>query len=159
MVKVLCKLTWIPAVLKSLSHVKNIYWLTCSSNYSHFLSRKSWVQIMKCCFWKMSSGHTVGRMCVSQLTLAKAFMLRTPSILRCTVRACSSAVPVPWQMLVRWCQLLSSWWLTPFFSFLDLDQIVVTPEETVLNQGDDLPLTCNALSSLPTKTTWFKVQQ
>ncbi|XP_018972115.1 cell surface glycoprotein MUC18-like isoform X1 [Cyprinus carpio] len=37
-----------------------------------------------------------------------------------------------------------------------LDQIVVTPEETVLNQGDDLPLTCNALSSLPTQTSWFK---
>ncbi|XP_016335341.1 cell surface glycoprotein MUC18 isoform X3 [Sinocyclocheilus anshuiensis] len=37
-----------------------------------------------------------------------------------------------------------------------LDQIVVTPEETVLNQGEDLALTCNALSSLPTLTAWYK---
>ncbi|XP_058600465.1 melanoma cell adhesion molecule b isoform X1 [Onychostoma macrolepis] len=37
-----------------------------------------------------------------------------------------------------------------------LDQIVVTPEETVLNQGEDLTLTCNALSSLPTLTAWYK---
>uniref|UniRef100_A0A8C1TZ16 Melanoma cell adhesion molecule b n=1 Tax=Cyprinus carpio TaxID=7962 RepID=A0A8C1TZ16_CYPCA len=37
-----------------------------------------------------------------------------------------------------------------------LDHIVVTPEETVLDQGDDLTLTCNALSSLPTQTAWYK---
>lgn len=37
-----------------------------------------------------------------------------------------------------------------------LDQIVVTPKEKVLNQGEDLPLTCNALSSLPTLTAWYK---
>ncbi len=48
---------------------------------------------------------------------------------------------------------------TFFFFFLDLDQIMVTPKEKVLNQGEDLPLTCNALSSLPTLTAWYKVQQ
>uniref|UniRef100_A0A672QI26 Cell surface glycoprotein MUC18-like n=1 Tax=Sinocyclocheilus grahami TaxID=75366 RepID=A0A672QI26_SINGR len=37
-----------------------------------------------------------------------------------------------------------------------LDHIVVTPEETVLDQGEDLTLTCNALSSLPTQTAWYK---
>ncbi|RXN23887.1 cell surface glyco MUC18-like isoform X1 [Labeo rohita] len=37
-----------------------------------------------------------------------------------------------------------------------LDRIVVTPEDTVLDQGKDLTLTCNALSSLPTKTVWYK---
>ncbi|XP_048016455.1 melanoma cell adhesion molecule b isoform X2 [Megalobrama amblycephala] len=37
-----------------------------------------------------------------------------------------------------------------------LDDIVVTPEETDLDQGYDLTLTCNALSSLPTNTTWYK---
>ncbi|XP_051717083.1 melanoma cell adhesion molecule b isoform X2 [Ctenopharyngodon idella] len=37
-----------------------------------------------------------------------------------------------------------------------LDDIVVTPEETVLDQGKDLTLTCNALSSSPTNTTWYK---
>ncbi|XP_056119352.1 melanoma cell adhesion molecule b [Rhinichthys klamathensis goyatoka] len=37
-----------------------------------------------------------------------------------------------------------------------LDHIVVTPEETVLDQMQDLTLTCNALSSLPTYTTWIK---
>ncbi|XP_067221602.1 melanoma cell adhesion molecule b isoform X2 [Chanodichthys erythropterus] len=37
-----------------------------------------------------------------------------------------------------------------------LDDIVVTPEETDLDQGYDLTLTCNALSSLPTDTTWYK---
>ncbi|XDV32344.1 hypothetical protein PO909_003194 [Leuciscus waleckii] len=37
-----------------------------------------------------------------------------------------------------------------------LDHIVVTPEETVLDQMQDLTLTCNALSSLPTYTTWYK---
>ncbi|ROL53337.1 Cell surface glycoprotein MUC18 [Anabarilius grahami] len=37
-----------------------------------------------------------------------------------------------------------------------LDDIVVTPEETDLDQGNNLTLTCNALSSLPTDTTWFK---
>lgn len=46
-----------------------------------------------------------------------------------------------------------------FPSFLVLDRIVVTPEDTVLDQGKDLTLTCNALSSLPTKTVWYKVQQ
>lgn len=37
-----------------------------------------------------------------------------------------------------------------------LDHIVVTPEETVLDQMQDLTLTCNALSSLSTNTTWHK---
>ncbi|KAK2881087.1 hypothetical protein QQF64_008574 [Cirrhinus molitorella] len=37
-----------------------------------------------------------------------------------------------------------------------LDHIVVTPEDTVLDQGQDLILTCNALSSLPTYTAWYK---
>ncbi len=112
-------LTWISAVLKSLNHVKNIYWITCSSNYSHFLSRKSLImQIIKCCFWKMSVGQPVGRMCASPLTLNRTLMRRTRSTSPYTVRACSSAGPVPWRMLGRWRQLLSSWWLTPFFYFL-----------------------------------------
>ncbi|XP_073674368.1 melanoma cell adhesion molecule b isoform X2 [Garra rufa] len=37
-----------------------------------------------------------------------------------------------------------------------LDRIVLTPEDTVLHQGQDLTLTCNALSSLPTNTAWYK---
>ncbi|XP_077064614.1 melanoma cell adhesion molecule b isoform X2 [Siphateles boraxobius] len=37
-----------------------------------------------------------------------------------------------------------------------LDHIVVTPEEAVLDQMQDLTLTCNALSSLPTYTVWHK---
>ncbi|KAK7156411.1 hypothetical protein R3I94_006465 [Phoxinus phoxinus] len=37
-----------------------------------------------------------------------------------------------------------------------LDHIVVTPEDTVLDQMQDLTLTCNALSSLPTYTAWHK---
>ncbi|TRZ02057.1 hypothetical protein DNTS_031647 [Danionella cerebrum] len=37
-----------------------------------------------------------------------------------------------------------------------LDHIVVTPEETVLDEGEDITLTCNALSSLPTNTAWYK---
>ncbi|XP_056329633.1 melanoma cell adhesion molecule b isoform X2 [Danio aesculapii] len=37
-----------------------------------------------------------------------------------------------------------------------LDHIVVTPDETDLDQGHDITLTCNALSSLPTHTTWYK---
>ncbi|XP_043115828.1 melanoma cell adhesion molecule b isoform X2 [Puntigrus tetrazona] len=37
-----------------------------------------------------------------------------------------------------------------------LDQVVVIPEEAVLKQGEDLSLTCNALSSLPTLTAWYK---
>ncbi|XP_059389118.1 cell surface glycoprotein MUC18-like [Carassius carassius] len=37
-----------------------------------------------------------------------------------------------------------------------LDHIVVTPEKTVLDQEGDLTLTCNALSSLPTQTAWYK---
>ncbi|XP_065137265.1 melanoma cell adhesion molecule b isoform X2 [Paramisgurnus dabryanus] len=36
------------------------------------------------------------------------------------------------------------------------DEIVVTPKERVLDQGDDLTLTCNALSSLPTYKAWYK---
>ncbi|XP_051535845.1 cell surface glycoprotein MUC18-like isoform X2 [Myxocyprinus asiaticus] len=37
-----------------------------------------------------------------------------------------------------------------------LDPVVVTPEEMVLDQGGDLTLTCNALSSLPVFTAWYK---
>ncbi|XP_059370422.1 melanoma cell adhesion molecule b isoform X2 [Carassius carassius] len=37
-----------------------------------------------------------------------------------------------------------------------LDQIVVTTEKTVLHQGEDLALTCNASSSLTTLTAWYK---
>ncbi|XP_057206462.1 melanoma cell adhesion molecule b isoform X2 [Triplophysa rosa] len=37
-----------------------------------------------------------------------------------------------------------------------LDEIVVTPEKRVLDQGEDLTLTCNALASLSTHTEWYK---
>ncbi|XP_056613518.1 melanoma cell adhesion molecule b isoform X2 [Triplophysa dalaica] len=37
-----------------------------------------------------------------------------------------------------------------------LDEIVVTPEKRVLDQGEDLTLTCNALASLSTQTEWYK---
>ncbi|XP_073718701.1 melanoma cell adhesion molecule b [Misgurnus anguillicaudatus] len=37
-----------------------------------------------------------------------------------------------------------------------LDEIVVTPKERVLDQGDNLTLTCNALSSLTIYTAWYK---
>nr|XP_055052436.1 melanoma cell adhesion molecule b isoform X2 [Misgurnus anguillicaudatus] len=37
-----------------------------------------------------------------------------------------------------------------------LDEIVVKPKERVLDQGDNLTLTCNALSSLSIYTAWYK---
>ncbi|XP_021337028.1 melanoma cell adhesion molecule b isoform X2 [Danio rerio] len=37
-----------------------------------------------------------------------------------------------------------------------LDNIMVTPDETDPDQGHDITLTCNALSSLPTHTAWYK---
>ncbi|KAI4904538.1 hypothetical protein NFI96_008306 [Prochilodus magdalenae] len=38
-----------------------------------------------------------------------------------------------------------------------LDSVVITPEEPVyLEEGQDLSLTCNALSSLSTQATWYK---
>lgn len=40
----------------------------------------------------------------------------------------------------------------------DLDAAVVMPKDTILvTQGEELKATCNALSSLQTDTTWFKV--
>lgn len=40
----------------------------------------------------------------------------------------------------------------------DLDPVVITPEEPdSLDQGQDLSLSCNALSSLDTNTSWYKV--
>lgn len=40
----------------------------------------------------------------------------------------------------------------------DLDPVVVTPKDSaVVARGDQLKATCNALSSLPTHTAWFKV--
>lgn len=41
---------------------------------------------------------------------------------------------------------------------VDLDPAVVKPNDIiVLAQGEEMKATCNALSSLPTITTWFKV--
>lgn len=47
----------------------------------------------------------------------------------------------------------------PRFSVcIDLDPPVIKPSETiVVDNGKEVKVTCNALSSLSTKTTWFKV--
>lgn len=40
----------------------------------------------------------------------------------------------------------------------DLDPVVIMPENPEsLDEGQDLPLTCNALSSLSTDAIWYKV--
>uniref|UniRef100_A0A3Q3B7L5 Melanoma cell adhesion molecule b n=1 Tax=Kryptolebias marmoratus TaxID=37003 RepID=A0A3Q3B7L5_KRYMA len=43
---------------------------------------------------------------------------------------------------------------TVFINYLD--PVVLTPSEAVGDHGKDITITCNALSSLPTETTWFK---
>lgn len=40
---------------------------------------------------------------------------------------------------------------------VDLDAAVIPDDNITVAQGDELKATCNALSSLPTRTTWFKV--
>lgn len=41
---------------------------------------------------------------------------------------------------------------------IDLDPVVLIPKDThVIAQGEELMATCNAQSSLPTHTVWFKV--
>jgi len=40
---------------------------------------------------------------------------------------------------------------------VDLDPAVVMPEDAVVAQGEEITATCNALSSLKTRTSWMKV--
>lgn len=40
---------------------------------------------------------------------------------------------------------------------VDLDAAVILEDNITVAQGEELKATCNALSSLPTHTTWFKV--
>lgn len=44
------------------------------------------------------------------------------------------------------------------FVLADLDPVVITPENPYsLDEGQDLSLTCNAVSSLSTHAFWYKV--